>query len=128
VLEVASRPELGLAFPVEVRFVAADDSYLSPSHERETCYVAVHNDHKRPSAWDSYFREVERIMREYDGRPHWGKRHFRTAADLASAYPRWDDFQKVRRRLDPGGVFSNAYTDRVLGAVDGSTAGSGSTN
>jgi L-gulonolactone oxidase len=117
VLEAASRPEHGIAFPVEVRFVAADDSFLSPSHERDTCYVAVHCDEKRPAVWEAYFGEVERIMREYDGRPHWGKRHSRTAADLAPAYPMWDQFQAVRRRLDPGGVFANDYTDRVLGPV-----------
>jgi hypothetical protein len=29
-------------FPMEVRFVAADDAFLSPAHGRETCYVAVH--------------------------------------------------------------------------------------
>ena len=115
VLEVASDPDLGIAFPIEVRFVAADDAFLSPSYERDTCYVAVHSDEKRPAIWDRYFREVERIMREYEGRPHWGKRHFRTAADLEPAYPAWGDFQAVRRRLDPGGVFANAYTDRVLG-------------
>ena len=117
VLEVASNPELGIAFPIEVRFVAGDDAFLSPSYERDTCYVAVHNDEKRPAIWDRYFRAVERIMREHQGRPHWGKRHFRTAADLEPAYPAWGEFQAVRSRLDPGGVFANAYTDRVLGQI-----------
>ncbi len=115
VLEVASRPELGIAFPIEVRFVAADDSLLSPSHERDTCYIAVHQDRKLD--WRSYFSEVERIASEYGGRPHWGKRHFLTAEDLAPRYPRWDDFAAARRRLDPEGVFANDYTDRVLGPV-----------
>jgi L-gulonolactone oxidase len=54
-------------------------------------------------------------MREYDGRPHWGKRHYRTAADLAPAYPDWDRFQEVRERTDPGRLFRNDYLDRVLG-------------
>ena len=54
---------------------------------------------------------------EYDGRPHWGKRHFQTAETLAKLYPRWRDFQRVRARLDPEGRFRNAYTDRVLGPV-----------
>ena len=35
------------------------------------------------------------------GRPHWGKRHFQTAATLRSRYPDWDRFQAVRERLDP---------------------------
>jgi L-gulono-1,4-lactone dehydrogenase len=117
VLEVAARPELGVSFPVEVRFVAADDALLSPSHDRETCYIAVHHDRVRPKLWERYFRGVEEIMSEYGGRPHWGKRHFHDAATLTPLYPRWEDFQAVRARLDPAGVFGNAYTERVLGPV-----------
>ena len=37
--------------------------------------------------WESYFREVEAVMATYDGRPHWGKRHFQTAETLAKRYP-----------------------------------------
>jgi L-gulono-1,4-lactone dehydrogenase len=115
VLQLAARPELAVAYPIEVRFVAADDSLLSPSHGRDTCYVAVHQDRKLD--WEAYFRGVEAIARELEGRPHWGKRHFRTAADLEPLYPRWDAFQAARARLDPAGVFTNEYTDRVLGPV-----------
>jgi FAD-linked oxidoreductase len=118
VIAEASRPEHGVAFPIEVRFVAADDSPLSPSYERDTCYIAVHQDRKLD--WEPYFRAVEAIATSYGGRPHWGKRHFRTATDLESLYPRWADFQSIRSRLDPTGVFGNAYTDRVLGAVTAS--------
>jgi len=114
VLELAERPELAVGWPIEVRFVAADDSLLSPAHDRDTCYVAVHQDRK--ADWRRYFAKVESIARELDGRPHWGKRHFRSAKDLAPAYPRWGDFQAIRARLDPRGTFTNAYTDRVLGA------------
>jgi L-gulono-1,4-lactone dehydrogenase len=119
VLELAARPELQVAFPIEVRFVAADDAYLSTSHGRETAYIAVHHDRKLD--WEPYFRGVEAIMREYGGRPHWGKRHFRDAEGLAPLYPRWEDFQHVRARLDPEGVFRNPYTDRVLGPVGSAT-------
>jgi L-gulonolactone oxidase len=67
--------------------------------------------------WRDYFERVEAIMAELDGRPHWGKRHFQTAATLRGRYPDWDRFQAVRARLDPGGMFTNAWTDRVLGPV-----------
>jgi L-gulono-1,4-lactone dehydrogenase len=115
VLEVAARPETQCVFPIEVRFVKGDDAMLSPSFERDTCYIAVHQDRKLD--WPRYFRAVEGILAGYGGRPHWGKRHERTAAELAPLYPRWSDFQQVRRRLDPGGAFANGYTDRVLGPV-----------
>jgi len=113
VLEISTRPELHVAWPIEVRFVRGDDSFLSPSHLQDTCYVAVHQDRKL--AWELYFRRVESLARELGGRPHWGKRHFRQAADLAPAYPKWAEFAAARRRLDPSGAFANAYTDRVLG-------------
>jgi len=117
VLAEANRPGHGLAYPVEVRFVAADDSMLSTSHGRDTCYIAVHQDRKLE--WEPYFRAVEEIAVSHGGRPHWGKRHFRTVADLAPAYPEWDTFQAIRARLDPGGTFGNDYTERVLGPVAG---------
>jgi L-gulonolactone oxidase len=115
VLEHAAKPELGVAFPIEIRFVAADDADLSPSHDRDAAYLAVHQDHRLD--WRPYFEGVERIMADYGGRPHWGKRHFQSAETLASLYPRWDSFQAARARLDPEGRFRNAYTDRVLGPV-----------
>ncbi len=65
--------------------------------------------------WEPFLRDVEAIMRELDGRPHWGKRHFRTAADLAPAYPGWDAFQAVRDRFDPDRRFTNDHLRQVLG-------------
>ena len=84
-----------------------------PVHERDTAYIAVHQ--YRGMEWRPYFEAVEAIMREYGGRPHWGKRHFQTAESLAPLYPGWDSFQAARDELDPGRVFSNEYAERVLG-------------
>jgi L-gulono-1,4-lactone dehydrogenase len=100
-------------FPIEMRLTAGDDAFLSPSHERDTAYVAVHQ--YRGMEWRPYFEAVEAIMDEYGGRPHWGKRHFQTAATLAGRYPRWPDFQAARDELDPDRVFANEYAERVLG-------------
>ncbi|MCW2495950.1 D-arabinono-1,4-lactone oxidase [Jatrophihabitans sp.] len=102
-----------IGFPVEVRFAAADDIWLSTAHGRESGYIAVHQYHRRDH--DAYFRAVEAIARSVDGRPHWGKLHHLRAADLQRSYPRFDDFVALRDRLDPQRIFSNAYLDRVLG-------------
>jgi L-gulonolactone oxidase len=100
-------------FPIEVRTVAADDATLSTAGGRDSGFVAVHM--FEGMEWEPYFRAVEAIMDELDGRPHWGKRHFQTAATLRGRYPGWDQFAAVRARLDPGGVFANEWTERVLG-------------
>ena len=63
----------------------------------------------------AYFTGVEEVMRAHDGRPHWGKLHTRTAADLAPAYHRWAEFQELRDRLDPQRVFANEHLRRILG-------------
>ena len=100
-------------FPIEMRIAAADDALLSPSHERDTVYIAVHQ--YRGMEWRPYFEAIEAIMNEYGGRPHWGKRHFQTATTLAPRYPAWSEFQRARDELDPGRAFTNEYAERVLG-------------
>jgi L-gulonolactone oxidase len=113
-LDAIERRRLPIAFPLEVRFAAGDDALLSTAHGRDTCYIAVHQ--YRGMEFETAFRAIEAIMDEYGGRPHWGKRHYQTAATLAPRYPGWERFRAVRARLDPGGAFANDYTRRVLGA------------
>jgi FAD-linked oxidoreductase len=120
VMGMIERRRLPISFPIELRFVAPDDAFLSTAYGRETAYIAVHT--YRGTEFESYFRAVESIMNDYGGRPHWGKRHYQTATTLRSRYPDWDRFQVVRERLDPGGLFRNDYTDRVLGPVGAAVA------
>ncbi|WP_418275910.1 D-arabinono-1,4-lactone oxidase [Isoptericola jiangsuensis] len=101
-----------VAFPVEVRCAAADDVWLSTARGRDSAYVAVHQYHRMP--YRDYFDAAEQIFVAAGGRPHWGKLHSRTAADLAEHYP-LQDVARVRAAADPTGVFTNDYVDRVLG-------------
>lgn len=102
-----------ISFPLEVRFAAADNLWLSTAHGRPTGYIAVHRYYReRPTA---YFAAVEAILRGYGGRPHWGKMHTQDATGLAGEYPHFADFLAARDRLDPRRLFSNPYLDRVLG-------------
>jgi L-gulonolactone oxidase len=117
VMELVEWRGFAVPFPIEVRTVAADDALLSTAAGRDSGYVAVHM--YEGMEWEPYFRAVEATMDELGGRPHWGKRHFQTAQTLRGRYPDWDRFQGVRARLDPEGRFGNAWTDRVLGPVDG---------
>jgi L-gulonolactone oxidase len=114
-LDLVERRRLEILFPFEVRFAAGDDAFLSTACGRDTCYIACHQ--YRGMEFESFFRGVEAIMDDYGGRPHWGKRHYQSAATLRERYPCWDRFQAVRARLDPDGVFVNDYTRRVLGPV-----------
>ncbi|HET9732986.1 MAG TPA: D-arabinono-1,4-lactone oxidase [Acidimicrobiales bacterium] len=102
-----------IGFPVELRVAAADDIPLSTASGRDSAYMAFHV----PASVDhrSYFRLVARVLDAYGARPHWGKLHELDAELLRTRYPRFDQFVGLRREVDPDGVFSNAYLDRVLG-------------
>jgi L-gulonolactone oxidase len=113
VMDLVELRRLPIVFPIEMRFVAGDDAFLSPAHERDTCYIAVHQ--YSGMEFENYFRGVETIMDAFEGRPHWGKRHYQSADTLRPRYPEWDRFAAVRERLDPERVFQNDYTRRVLG-------------
>ena len=103
-----------IEFPVEVRFAASDDLWMSTASGRDSAYIAVHRYWRtdpRP-----YFDAVEQIMLRHGGRPHWGKLHSLDAGQLRERYPRFDDFIALRDRLDPKRVFGNRHLERILGA------------
>ncbi|GGS18768.1 D-arabinono-1,4-lactone oxidase [Actinokineospora fastidiosa] len=102
-------------FPVEVRVAAADDVWLSTAYGRDSAYLAAHQFVGMP--YREYFALFEAIARAAGGRPHWGKMHTMDADALAERYPRFADFRRVRSDVDPGGLFRNPYTDRVLGPI-----------
>lgn len=105
-------------FPIECRFVRGDDIWLSPAYQRDSAYIAVHM--YRGMRYKDYFQAIEEIYQHYQGRPHWGKMHTLTAEQLASLYPRWEDFKRIRTQLDPQGLFLNDYL-RVLFGVPPAT-------
>ena len=58
-------------------------------------------------------KKTERFARRNPGAFYVGGRAY--GAELAGLYPRWSDFQEIRRELDPDGVFMNEHLRRVLG-------------
>ena len=98
---------INTGFPIEYRTVAADDVWMSPFYQRDSATIAVHQYHRVDTK--RLFETCEAIFRRYDGRPHWGKRHTRTATELEAIYPKYGDFRALRRKVDPGGKFLNAH-------------------
>ncbi|MEV5903329.1 FAD-binding protein [Streptomyces sp. NPDC052127] len=97
----------------EVRTVAADEQWLSPSYGRDT--VALHFTWVEDTAAVlPVVRAVEAALEPFEPRPHWGK-VFEMPADMVRArYPRIDDFTALARVLDPAGKFTNAFVRDVL--------------
>jgi FAD-linked oxidoreductase len=111
--DLLEKKEYFVFFPVECRFVKKDDIWLSPAYGRDSAYIAIHvfidQEH------DPYFKDMEALFMRYNGRPHWGKMHTRTAETLSTTYEKWDDFLALRAKLDPNKLFLNPHLEAVLG-------------
>ncbi len=97
----------------EVRTVAADELWLSPSYRRDT--VAVHFTWIRDAqAVAPAMAAVEDALAPFAPRPHWGKLSGIDPATVRRSYPRWPDVVALLRRYDPAGKFRNDFLDRYL--------------
>ena len=97
----------------EIRAVAADDLWLSPSYRRDS--VALHFTWVADGAAVApVIAEIEQRLAPFAPRPHWGK-VFGLAPDAVRAqYERLADFGDLMRDYDPDGKFGNEMVDRYL--------------
>ena len=107
-------------FPIEVRFVKEDKIWLSPAYGRPVTYIGIimYRPYGKETPIRAYWDEYERIMASLGGRPHWAKAHGFRPADFERAYPRWADWLRVRRQVDPRGMFLNEYLERCVVSTD----------
>lgn len=115
ILKLIDDRNLSTWFPIEYRYVKADDIPLSMFEGRDSCSISVHQHYQMDH--HNFFAAVEPIFWKYGGRPHWGKLHSLNARNLQALYPRWREFTRVRDQLDPGGKFLNAHLSSILGVA-----------
>lgn len=110
--EMIENEGINVHFPIECRFVKADDIMISPAYQRTAAYVAVHQFKGMP--FKAYFKKSEAIFKNYRGRPHWGKINYLNAADFKLLYPSWNEFIKIQRHHDPQQLFLNDYLEELF--------------
>lgn len=97
----------------EVRTVAADDLWLSPSYRRDS--VTLH------FTWvpdlvavTPALSAIEREVLPLGARPHWGKVFLSGPEAAVAGYERAADFQALLDRRDPEGKFRNDFVRRLF--------------
>lgn len=111
-LRAVETDRLVVNFPLEIRFVRGDDSWMSPAYGADTCQIGAYCWGPRAPA---YFAAFWREMRALGARPHWGKELDHTAAEVRALWPRAGEFLALRDQLDPDRVFGSAFHARTLG-------------
>jgi FAD/FMN-containing dehydrogenase len=99
-------------FPIECRYIKAEDAWLSPFYQRDSISIAVHRYFEED--FSSLFKAIEPILQKYQGRPHWGKINTFNQEQCRNAYPKWQEFLDIRKEYDPAGKFLNPYLTRLF--------------
>ena len=100
----------------ELRTIAADDLWLSPTYGRDSLALHFTWVPDTPAVLAAV-AEIERALQPFDPRPHWGKVFTMTPEAVAGRFDRLDDFGRLRHRVDPDGVFGNEFVDRFAPAI-----------
>jgi xylitol oxidase len=99
----------------EIRTIAADHLWLSPSYRRDT--VAFHFTWVQDTAAvTEVLGEIEQRLAPFGARPHWGKVFTTSAATVRGLYERLPDFERLLAGYDPAGKFRNALLDQYFPA------------
>ncbi|KAM0786207.1 hypothetical protein ACM66B_007011 [Microbotryomycetes sp. NB124-2] len=103
-------------FPIEIRFTEQDDIWLSPTYKMRATYIGAvqYRPFNLPVPYKSLFRKFESVLLKHQGRPHWAKSHTCSRTFLSTTYEKFEDFMKVRERVDPERVLVNEYIKRHL--------------
>lgn len=100
------------SFPVQPRWIKADDAYLSPCYGRDSVGISISGNSS--TDYIRFLRAIHDLFAEFDARPHWGKFHFFTHDDARKVFPKFDEFNKVRAEFDPYGIFLNKQTGELF--------------
>jgi len=100
-------------YPIILRCTGASSAWLSPAADQPTCFfgfVVYYADDGSLSQEGLHFlTEVEKLLAEEGGRPHWGKYYDEERYNWREIYPQWDAFRALRSQLDPNGRLGNDY-------------------
>ena len=97
----------------EIRSMAADKHWLSPSYDRET--VAFHFTWKNDYEIPYLVSLIEDALEPFNFRAHFGKVFNVDHAHFKKVFPKFTNFKELIKNWDPEGKFQNEFTVQTLG-------------
>ncbi|WP_244935822.1 FAD-binding protein [Paenibacillus glycanilyticus] len=102
-----------LLFISEIRTIAADRLWLSPSYKQDT--VGFHFTWKPD--WEAVKQVlplIEAKLEKFNARPHWGKVFTMPAERIQSLFEKLPEFRELMLECDPDGKFRNDFINEYV--------------
>jgi len=109
---------------IYLRFSKGSTGALAQAYKEDTAIFEIHIQQTNEPAleqWSDVYDEiVQMTLAKYKGRPHWAKNSTPYFAKLGAVqYPQWNEFEVIRTRMDPEGLFMSSLWSSIAQEAKG---------
>jgi len=102
--------------PIDFRCTKADNFWMSCAYNRKTLWICfLEYRQMDEKVIKQFYDDMRKIVSPYNYRSHWGKVMRDDVSHVQTVFPKLHEFLKLRKELDPQGIFLNPYFAELIG-------------
>lgn len=113
------RAKPSMHYPFILRATGVSDAWLSPSANERVCYIGFlvylsEDSYAGNEERLKHLRNIENVLSKFEAVPHYGKYFNVSNYNFQKLLPKWNDFQELRRKVDPFNQFINPFLAKLF--------------
>ena len=102
-------------YPIEFRPCPANDAWLGTAYHRDITAFAILSHRHGKYDPKSFYDSIHTALKPFNYRVHWGMWINESSHYLSQQYEKWDDFLKLREKMDPELTFEQPILRKLFG-------------